>query len=305
MGAVVGGSSGLRWHLQGAQTLGRGPGCAPRASEAYISTHHAELCWRGGAWQLKDLGSRNGTFVNSNRLEPGDWLRLSVGDKIALGALQNSGWELADDSPPSSLLVPSSGGPPIPLVSDLIGLPAEQVRVTLWRTEDGGWWFETEDAAARQLKPQHGFELDGQTWRLVVWDSNTTTDILLRPREVGEAELVIRHSLDEEHVEVELKIGKRCHSLGERQHHYVLLLLARQRLADRENGEPEGSCGWVYQDDFARQLGVDRTQLNLSVFRIRQQFAALGCLDPASVIVRRAQTKQLRLGVQSLTIERV
>ena len=33
-----------------------------------VSEQHAELCWTGQAWELSDLGSTCGTFVNGARL---------------------------------------------------------------------------------------------------------------------------------------------------------------------------------------------------------------------------------------------
>jgi pSer/pThr/pTyr-binding forkhead associated (FHA) protein len=56
---------------------------------AYVSRHHAEL-WRdaSGQWMVKDLGSRNGTFVRSGDAQfqrtTGDH-PLKDGDELALG----------------------------------------------------------------------------------------------------------------------------------------------------------------------------------------------------------------------------
>jgi pSer/pThr/pTyr-binding forkhead associated (FHA) protein len=36
-----------------------------------VSQKHAELAWSGAAWQLTDLGSSNGTFVNGKELQEG------------------------------------------------------------------------------------------------------------------------------------------------------------------------------------------------------------------------------------------
>jgi len=49
-----------------------------------VSRHHADLFSIDGAVYVEDLGSRNGTFVNGERIAPyvehrlfdGDWLRL-------------------------------------------------------------------------------------------------------------------------------------------------------------------------------------------------------------------------------------
>jgi hypothetical protein len=53
-------------------------------------------------------------------------------------------------------------------------------------------------------------------------------------------------SRDEETVELVVKIGTRAIELGARSHHYTLLVLARQRLEDRDEGElPEAEQGWL------------------------------------------------------------
>lgn len=36
-----------------------------------VSQKHAEVAWSGAAWQLTDLGSSNGTFVNGKELQEG------------------------------------------------------------------------------------------------------------------------------------------------------------------------------------------------------------------------------------------
>ena len=51
-----------------------------------ISRRHAGVELRGGEWLITDLGSRHGTFVNSQRLAQGERLPLRPGDEIRLGA---------------------------------------------------------------------------------------------------------------------------------------------------------------------------------------------------------------------------
>ncbi len=66
--------------------LGRSPDCAivpGGPSAAVVSAAHAELRHAGGEWQLVDLASRNGTFLNGRRLPTP--ATLHPGDVIALG----------------------------------------------------------------------------------------------------------------------------------------------------------------------------------------------------------------------------
>src|SRR5512144_2659046 len=49
-----------------------------------VSTRHAEVRQAGDGWQLADLGSRNGTFLNGRRVQGG--APLTAGDEVRLGA---------------------------------------------------------------------------------------------------------------------------------------------------------------------------------------------------------------------------
>src|SRR5262245_29550586 len=52
-------------------TVGRSPSADITISDPRISSQHAVLYWNGNSWMVKDLSSRNGTFLNRRRLEPG------------------------------------------------------------------------------------------------------------------------------------------------------------------------------------------------------------------------------------------
>lgn len=54
--------------------------------EAKVSRRHARISIRDGNYQIEDLGSTNGTFVNrGRRLAPGDRCPLKDGDEIIVG----------------------------------------------------------------------------------------------------------------------------------------------------------------------------------------------------------------------------
>ena len=88
-------------------------------------------------------------------------------------------------------------------------------------------------------------------------------------------------SLDEEHVFLTLldDAGRSC-SLGERIHHYTLLVLARLRLEDAARGIDRGSAGWVDMERLSTMIGIDRSHLNIQIFRARRQI--LDALAPAA-----------------------
>jgi pSer/pThr/pTyr-binding forkhead associated (FHA) protein len=64
-------------------TIGRGDDATLVISDDYVSTRHARLSPRDGAWVIEDLGSTNGTFLDRHRVtsvEP-----VAVGVPIRIG----------------------------------------------------------------------------------------------------------------------------------------------------------------------------------------------------------------------------
>ncbi|MBO0886579.1 MAG: FHA domain-containing protein, partial [Acidimicrobiales bacterium] len=89
----------------GEHVLGRSGGCDLRLSDTEISRRHASLTVSGDEVRLADLGSRNGTFVNGQRLDaPG---RLEPGQLLEAGT---SVLELGAGSPPDAVVAPAGGG---------------------------------------------------------------------------------------------------------------------------------------------------------------------------------------------------
>ncbi|MBK4735325.1 FHA domain-containing protein [Noviherbaspirillum sp. DKR-6] len=57
-----------------------------RIPEHTVSRRHARMRRSGDGYVIEDLHSFNGTFVNGERLAPGDWRRLRDGDEITLAS---------------------------------------------------------------------------------------------------------------------------------------------------------------------------------------------------------------------------
>ena len=65
--------------------FGRTMGIYPElGTQIYISGRHGELRCIDGQWQIRDLGSRNGTFVNNVKLSPNVWTDLHIGDILKI-----------------------------------------------------------------------------------------------------------------------------------------------------------------------------------------------------------------------------
>jgi pSer/pThr/pTyr-binding forkhead associated (FHA) protein len=74
---------GITFPLQRVTSIGRSPNNTVLIPDAYASAQHTLLTWRGGQWWLEDMGSRNGTLLNSTRIS-GPTV-VSAGDVIGVG----------------------------------------------------------------------------------------------------------------------------------------------------------------------------------------------------------------------------
>jgi type VI secretion system FHA domain protein len=69
--------------------------------EKRVSSRHARIERSAGAFQVVDLGSTNGTFLNDRRLEPNSGTLLKDGDRISIGLYQlrfHGAEEIADQT---------------------------------------------------------------------------------------------------------------------------------------------------------------------------------------------------------------
>lgn len=78
-------AAGRRFPLTGPATiLGRSPNCDVHVPDKRASRRHAEVRWDGETCTLLDLGSANGTFLNSRRITTPQTLR--DGDEIGIAS---------------------------------------------------------------------------------------------------------------------------------------------------------------------------------------------------------------------------
>lgn len=294
--------SGTPRLLEPEHSVGRGPLSALRVTEGYVSAQHAILRYSDGGWELKDLGSRNGTYLNGARIPPGKEQRLRTGARIAFGKLERQ-WELVDDSAPQAMAVPLEGGEPVLVENGLLALPsADDPRVTIYRGADGGWVLEHSKDDTLPLTNLQTLHIDGRPWRFCCVEDVATTALSNSRIEVRQLRLSFSVSRDEEFVELVCEWGDRRYALGTRAHNYLLLTLARRRLAAVAEGAPAAAAGWFDQEELARALDVALPQLHNDVFRIRKQFANIGVVNAASIIERRPGTQQLRIGTSGLSV---
>ncbi len=81
---LSGPSAGLRYDVVGEAVLGRSPSCEIPLEDHMVSRRHARIFTEDGHTRIADLGSRNGTLVNGEKLEA-DAVILLAGDRVQVG----------------------------------------------------------------------------------------------------------------------------------------------------------------------------------------------------------------------------
>jgi DNA-binding NtrC family response regulator len=107
---LTGPAAGLRYEVVAEVTLGRSPSCEiPLVDDGQVSRRHARVVVQAGELLLSDLGSRNGTLLNGERLQgeavlhPGD--RFQVGETLVLVGPPAAA-SLSRTAPPDASQVP-------------------------------------------------------------------------------------------------------------------------------------------------------------------------------------------------------
>ena len=81
---VDGANKGERADLSAAPILiGRGNDAAIRLDDDYVSTRHARIASSGDQWFVEDLGSTNGTYIGSVRINQPT--AIAVGTRVRIG----------------------------------------------------------------------------------------------------------------------------------------------------------------------------------------------------------------------------
>ena len=129
----------------GTLTIGRSSSCDVRIDHASVSRKHAEVVRLAEGYLLRDLSSRNGTFINGQRVEEH---LLQDGDLLAFGDVQfhfqapkrpeAPDFEEAEHLSVSQLLSPE----PLPLETDYGSMPISDSEMSeggteVWRRNTG------------------------------------------------------------------------------------------------------------------------------------------------------------------------
>lgn len=284
--------------------IGRDPSCQLRIEERTVSTTHSCIRWDGEAWKVQDLGSTNGTFCNGRRLARAEQATLCLNDLVSFGG--PGAYRVTGIGRPAAVALPLHGGAPKYEEHGMIALPSLlQPEATLLVAENG-WVIETLEG--------RGPATDGQVlvtaagaWRFHcprIASPTERLDTKGSAHSVNEVRLTFRVSSDEEHVDLIIERAEGSRTLRNRACFYLLLTLARLRLADEQARVGKGTAGWVEVGALQNMLGVSEQLLNINIYRLRRLFARVGFFDAVNIIERRSRPGKLRIGTAQLNVER-
>lgn len=276
---------------------------APIASQSpMVSAEHGVFFFRDDCWFYRDLGSTNGSWLADAAIAPGRAVELGAGAVLYLGErTREHEWVLVDDTPPMARAIALGASKRVDARGSYIELESGDHRVVVFFSRDQRTWLlETDDCTA-PVADQSVIQVGSTSYVLELpWvaelPEETNEAGASTARDVSQASFDFTVSANEEQVFLTLSDGEEATEVPPRSHHYLLLHLARQRLADRAAAVTTSEAGWLDVGEVARALRVSRQKLNLDISRARRQLADLGFDNAVSLVERRPQAKQLRLG---------
>ncbi|MBX3184204.1 MAG: FHA domain-containing protein [Polyangiaceae bacterium] len=272
-----------------------------------VSTEHAVVFWKQGAWYVRDLASRNGTYVNGSQLEPRQVARLGRGDVLRFGDPEEVFGFAEDDGPVPTAVHLVSRARCLGRVGALLIPSEEEPEGSVYR-QGSGWFADIQGEVHALTEPL--LTLPSGVWRLDLppdeaTDPRSLITTGLDDWTVDALELELQVSRDEERIHAVLSCADERRELGCRSWNALLLLLARVRLgvglgeAHRERlGDTSG--GWVDTTWVASALAESIEKINVDVHRARGGFVRLGVVDAHRVVERRRG--QMRIGVSRIRL---
>jgi hypothetical protein len=301
MGIMKRMDTGLTLPLGHHTRIGRSSDADIRIVDKRISSEHAAISFDKGLWDVKDLGSRNGTVLDGRRLEAGKRVPLKVGAALRFGSF-DAHWVLESDGPPDVVAIETDGEKRMEGEHGLLKWPSGAVLLTENGTD---YYLESEGARSRVIDRQI-VKIEGASWRISIPPSpdeegrTITADGILLSTDVT---LQFQVSPDEESVRVSIAADGVKKELRARSFDYMLLALARARIADGKTADlAADEQGWVYADELASDLGMDVSHINVDIYRARRRFADAGVQGADEMVERRPQTRALRLGCRRVEL---
>ncbi len=297
-------SSGRRITLRSQHLVGRSRVCHLRLPDPEVSGTHAMLAWIDERWTVRDLGSTNGSWIESAKLTDREYVDLPLGAVVAFGTTTNR-WRLLSSAPPSATAFSLETEDEVTSDHEMLALPhAEAPEAVIFLDGHDRWRLE-HNGEVRTVSDLEVIEVAGQRWRLHLPDELEGTAVHGAVRPVlSNLTLRFKVSAHEESVELTALHRDEVIDLGSYSHNHVLLYLARQFQNDRERGITDpAEQGWCYPDEVNAALRLKGTNLNVAIHRARRQLSRQKIDGAVDVVERRPSSHQLRLGTGRFLIE--
>jgi len=293
--------SGHSFTLPDRCLVGRSRACDLVVTARDVSGQHAVLQWTGLHWQLQDLGSRNGTHVDDVAVVVGKRAIVPLGSRIRFGSEET--WTFADAGAPQLMAVRADTGETRVAEGGLLALPDAQDPTACIYQEPAGVWVCERRGEPVTIDDRAILPVGEAAWKIYLPTAcQATSQDEAGSVHVSGLRLRLVFRRDEEQIEAFAFAGERRLDLQVRAHNYLLLLLARRRLADGDAGLPDAERGWIRQDDLLRMMKIDENHLNITVHRARAQLGRAGVADAAALVERRPGVRQLRIGIGAIEL---
>jgi hypothetical protein len=269
-------------YLKPVHIFGRDPNIADFIlKKDSFSRMHCVIRWQNGLWFLTDE-SKNGCFINGDRIEQGRSMRLNKGDVFSVGSEREDQWVLTDDDRPKPALVSLESNDHIELQT-LNMLPDEK-QPECQILQKGQDWFYEKDHESIPINEGFQIKLNNQHWTF--YPNHLLDETEFRGR-VGEQtpSLSFHVSRNEEHVQLVFEFNGGVFDLGNKTHHYLLLEMARHLLADETDAEKER--GWMSNELLLHNMKIDINHLNIQIYRARKDIRKCSHYWGQSLIERR------------------
>lgn len=296
--------------------VGRHPDNEVVLIDPYVSSAHALILHVGDTLVVRDLRSRNGTWINDQRLvgeapvADGDLVRL--GGDVAL-RLRNA----REIQPQAFCVIDLGAGTMHPIQRDratfgsrpdatILLRNAAAVEASMEISEDGEVWLIRAEGS-EQLNPGDTFEVGRSSFRLEEVEQSTSATWPVIRKVEYDYELVT--SLDAPggaYARLTDPSADLSRVVGAENRATVLFVLARRRLADLEVGLPKEDAGWMDDEEVMvaiwGRLAHSRAPSTYAVLlhRIRRELLEAG-FDPGFLERRRGACRlrldRIRLGI--------
>jgi hypothetical protein len=262
---------------------------------------HATIAWDGQYWQIKDT-SLNGTYLDKTRVNAGKYHEIKLDSSIQFGNKPDDTWEVTDLSAPTTGLIPLTKGLSFIPLHDVVILPIGSKEIMIYLSEDSQWLCDTAGEVCT-LVPGDKIGDKNNIWQFSdahPSDTTATMDLAPPPSDIN---FCFKASQNEEHISLTLVVDNKEFDMGERNHHYLLLLLARQRIEDIQRGLILSEQGWINKNVLVRMTGIIEQHINIQIYRFRKQVTKVMPQSTTLHQVIERRPGELRFAYSDIVIE--